>query len=498
MDPSESAEVEPALRTRPVALAFAGVLIAAEVSAALPPGPAHGPQLGVSAVLLTVALVLAAFRRERSRVPDLVPPLLVIASTSLLTISIGGSYSGLVALVMVPIAWAALYLRWWHSVTVVAASAVAVWVNSALDHDILSVLARRVVLWSAVGLLVSVATHALRTRLEVALQRRGELLHQAEALGAAARLLNQIHEPREVVTIATRLGALLASSPGQPPRRAHYLRIAGRRAHFVSQYEELSESINEVWPLSEAPLIQGAVNSGTPVSGSVGDLAGPTAGRILGRMGVTHAAWIPVRVNGEVDGLFVIASSGQPIPDELLKRGIELAQIIELALTNAISMQDQKRLSRTDPVTGLANRRGFELALRRRPHEESFTILSMDLDGLKAVNDSYGHAVGDQLLMLVSSALQSVLRDDDVLARLGGDEFAAILFGASPSQAEGVASRILNALGEVHLGDVTPRISIGIAMANSDEDPDVVGLNADRAMYRAKRLGGMRYEVAAA
>jgi diguanylate cyclase (GGDEF)-like protein len=298
--------------------------------------------------------------------------------------------------------------------------------------------------------------------------------------------------------MATRLGALLASPPGQGPRRALYLRITAGHAHFMSQYDELGETINELWPLSEAPLIERAVKSGSPVSGSVSDLAGPTARRTLARIGLTDGAWIPVRVNGEVDGLFVIASRGQPIPDELFKRGIELAQIIELALANAISMQAQKRLSRTDPVTGLANRRGFELALRRRPHEESFTILAMDLDGLKTVNDSYGHAVGDQLLKLVSHTLQSVLRDDDVLARLGGDEFAAILFGASPRQAESVASRMLNALADVHLGDVSPRISIGIAIANSDEDPDIVGLNADRAMYRAKRLGGMRYEVAAA
>jgi diguanylate cyclase (GGDEF)-like protein len=211
---------------------------------------------------------------------------------------------------------------------------------------------------------------------------------------------------------------------------------------------------------------------------------------------VTHAAWIPVRVNGHVDGLLTIAGRGQPIPDELLARGVELAQIVELALANALSMQAQKRLSRTDPVTGLANRRGFELALRRRPHESSFTILAMDLDGLKAVNDSYGHAIGDELLVLVSRALQAVVRDDDVLARVGGDEFAAILFGASPGEAEFVANRMLNALGQVQLGEVAPRISIGIAVARSDEDPDIVGLNADRAMYRAKRLGGMRYEFA--
>ena len=496
MEPSQSAVIERTLRTGPVGLAFAVVLLVAEVSAALPPGPVHKAQLGASAVLLALTIVLARRRSDGTGLDDLAAPLLAIASSSLLMLSVGGLTTGLMALVVVPIAWAALYLRPWHSIAVVVASAVALWVISVIDLNPPSVIIRRVALWAAIGALVSVATHSLRARLESALRHREELLHQAEVLGEAARLLNQSHDPNEVVALAARLGALVASPSGHGPRRAHYLRIDGDLVRFVTGYDERGVSPSEPWPLDEVPIVARAVRTGMPVSGPIGENAGPAAKGILQRTGVTHGAWIPIHVGGELDGILAIASRGQAIPDELFRRGIELAQMVELALTNAVSMTNQKRLSRTDPVTGLANRRGFDVALRKLQEKSSFSILSMDLDGLKKVNDTYGHAFGDQLLVLVADALAGELRSDDVLGRLGGDEFAALLIGASPEEAETVAARMLSVLSNLRLGDVTPRISIGIAMADPGNDPDIVGFNADRAMYRAKRLGGMRYEFA--
>jgi diguanylate cyclase (GGDEF)-like protein len=412
-------------------------------------------------------------------------------------LSVGGLSTGLISLLVLPIAWTALYLKRWQSAVVVAASAGALCGISIVEGDPLSSLVRRIVLWWAVGALLSVATHVLRSSLDAAIRRREELLHQAQALGAAARLLNQTQDPGKVVALAAQLAALVGSTPRQGARCAHYLRVHGAQVHYVAQYDERGDVITEPWPLADAPLLARAVRTGRPLSGVIGEDVGPTARAILDRSGITHAAWIPIHVNGELDGILAIAARGGPIPSELFARGIELAQIVELALTNALSLQTQAHLSRTDPVTGLANRRGFEAAFRSRPDETSFTILSMDLDGLKSVNDTYGHSVGDELLVLVATTLAGALRSDDVLARIGGDEFAAVLFDASPSDAETVATRILTTLSEVHLGDVDPRISIGIAVADRDADPDVVGLNADRAMYRAKRLGGMRYEFAA-
>ena len=496
MEARPSNAIAQALRTGPVGAAFLIVLLGADASAALPPGVTHVGEFGVALALLCATVASATWHGRGARAAELAVPLLALASCSLLMLSVGGLSTGLIGLIVLPIAWAALYLSRWQSAVVVLATAGALCTLSIIADDQPAVMFRRVLLWAAIGALLSVATHALRAGLDAAIRRREELLHQAQALGAAARLLNQTQDPNHVVALAVRLGAVLASPPGQLHRRAQYMRVQGGLVHYVMQYDDLGDTITEPWPLAEVPLVARAVRTGRPVCGALDDHIGPTARSVLGRNGITHGAWIPIHVNGDLDGILTIAGRGKPIPDELFARGIELAQIVELALTNAFSLQAQAHLSRTDPVTGLANRRGFEAALRSRPDETSFTILSMDLDGLKTVNDTYGHAVGDELLILVAKTLSGALRSDDVLARIGGDEFAAVLLDASLSDAETVANRILNALSEVHLGEVDPRISIGIAVADPDADPDIVGLDADRAMYRAKRLGGMRYELA--
>ena len=99
-----------------------------------------------------------------------------------------------------------------------------------------------------------------------------------------------------------------------------------------------------------------------------------------------------------------------------------------------------QRLADHDPLTDLWNRRRFEEELRRQVarcqrYGEKAALLVMDLDGFKAVNDSFGHKVGDDLLKLVAAALQRRVRGTDAVARLGGDEFAVLLGNVSPDQA---------------------------------------------------------------
>ena len=99
-----------------------------------------------------------------------------------------------------------------------------------------------------------------------------------------------------------------------------------------------------------------------------------------------------------------------------------------------------QRLADHDPLTDLWNRRRFEEELRRqvarcRRYGEKAALLLMDLDGFKAVNDSFGHKAGDDLLKLVAAALQQRVRGTDAVARLGGDEFAVLLGNVSPDQA---------------------------------------------------------------
>jgi diguanylate cyclase (GGDEF)-like protein len=150
-------------------------------------------------------------------------------------------------------------------------------------------------------------------------------------------------------------------------------------------------------------------------------------------------------------------------------------------------------LAAIDPLTGLANRRSFQLALQRAFTDQagSAALLLLDIDRFKTINDSLGHQVGDTLLGLVAQRLKAGLRPADHLARLGGDEFAILL---RPAEAGApLAERLLGLLAEPYLvrgHAVTAGMSIGLALAPQDADtPDLLLKRAELALYAAKEEG---------
>jgi diguanylate cyclase len=156
---------------------------------------------------------------------------------------------------------------------------------------------------------------------------------------------------------------------------------------------------------------------------------------------------------------------------------------------------EHAHLARTDDLTGLPNRRGFyaraDLLLRAPDHGLSPALLLLDLDSFKDVNDSLGHAAGDELLRVVAARLNANLRDEDLLVRLGGDEFAVLLPDADDDGATKAASRLLAAVAApVPLEGLRVQVTGSIGIANSPAHGRDVGTllrNADIAMYRAKR-----------
>ena len=160
-------------------------------------------------------------------------------------------------------------------------------------------------------------------------------------------------------------------------------------------------------------------------------------------------------------------------------------------------------LADTDPLTGAYNRRTFgELAERElsraRRGRTPVSLLSLDLDRFKRVNDTYGHAAGDEVLASVAALVRSCLRKEDLLARYGGEEFVVLLPGVGQPAAAALAERIRTGLERacVRAGDHDVRItaSIGVATERGESMPalDAMLRGADAALYAAKREGRNR------
>jgi diguanylate cyclase len=166
-----------------------------------------------------------------------------------------------------------------------------------------------------------------------------------------------------------------------------------------------------------------------------------------------------------------------------------------------------EHLAHFDMVTGLPNRalladRLAQETARSRRGTLGFAVLLFDLDGFKAVNDTWGHAAGDRVLALVAERARKSVRASDTVGRLGGDEFLAILPQTSLDGARGVATKLREALAEPYaLDNATARLtaSIGISLfPDHGSDPEQLQRAADAALYRAKRDGRNRVVLAEA
>ncbi|ODS64295.1 MAG: hypothetical protein ABS41_03275 [Arenimonas sp. SCN 70-307] len=169
--------------------------------------------------------------------------------------------------------------------------------------------------------------------------------------------------------------------------------------------------------------------------------------------------------------------------------------------------EDLRRLASLDPLTGVLARsglaeQGHRLMSESRRYQRPLSMLLMDMDQFKQVNDSLGHAAGDTVLRHLAERARRVLRGEDVLGRLGGDEFVALLPSTDAAGARVVAERLRDALHEAHAryrGEEVPvDLSIGVAEARAEDSFDALLQRADQAMYGAKRAGGNRVELAPA
>ncbi|GGO27571.1 GGDEF domain-containing protein [Deinococcus humi] len=203
---------------------------------------------------------------------------------------------------------------------------------------------------------------------------------------------------------------------------------------------------------------------------------------------------------------------GDPVP--LLYTGFLLFLIGQMAVAGRQMQQELSRtalyadLALTDPLTGLPNRRSLEERLANHygnpagagqssPSVTPIGVLLVDIDLFKTVNDTYGHEVGDRVLVALGKTLRACVRSDDLVARWGGEEFVLLISQGERARLEQLGRHIQRALNDRNRPEGLPHVTVSIGAALSSEAGDALGLLnlADRRLYRAKHAGRNRMNM---
>ena len=224
----------------------------------------------------------------------------------------------------------------------------------------------------------------------------------------------------------------------------------------------------------------------------------------------TEIISVPLRTTGGVLGVLNLYDriDGQHYDDNDLETIQTFAGQAAVAMDNVLLHQEAQRLSITDGLTGLANYRYFQQTLGREIERASrfgrpLSLLMLDLDHFKSVNDTHGHQVGDAVLIEVADRVRAEVREVDVVARYGGEEFVVVLPETDRDGAEHIAQRIWERVRNrplhVQTPDLRVTVSIGIAVfPDHGDSPSTLVRAADGALYAAKNAGRDRWFTAPA
>lgn len=277
--------------------------------------------------------------------------------------------------------------------------------------------------------------------------------------------------------------------------RAVVHRVAGgseKRLVPEESYEQLLEG-----PTGEA------LESGIAVSGAheLGMQQAPGLGGAQPQIDEGPYSVVPLPpMSGLVGTLTLMRRKGRPqFSSQELRLGQVAAAQIGAAIDRSVLFRQVQQLAVTDALTGVANRRRFideagVMLERSKRSSSKLSLLMMDVDQFKEINDKLGHGVGDDVLRTVAATCQEASRSSDVVARIGGDEFAIILPEATMGGVEAVGRRIHETLAASNPGGVAVTVSIGGAQSFPSDTVDSLLERADAAMYEAKAHGNPQVE----
>lgn len=201
--------------------------------------------------------------------------------------------------------------------------------------------------------------------------------------------------------------------------------------------------------------------------------------------------------------LSFLAARSLSLSRELKRKSERERELVEINRLLDNRGQELEERAKTDPLTGAFNREGLGDAMRLglaewRREAKPMSIVMLDLDHFKKINDTYGHAVGDRILAGVSALVKQSVRTSDIFARWGGEEFLLLCRNTSLVDAHGVAQKLCRLISENDFGEAMAQkvsASFGVAQLRSGESLDQIFERVDKALYEAKQQGRNRVEI---
>ena len=357
-------------------------------------------------------------------------------------------------------------------------------------------------------LLTILADHAA-TAVETArlLTRSQELAGELRRLLEMSGELSESLDPRQVANL---MAGHLARAMGVDECAISYWDRAAGRVESLGYFPALAlEALEPYFDVAGFPeTLRVLERQQTVIIDAEDPAADPAETSLLRRDGNRVLAMLPLVAKGQSIGLVEMFSKSEVRwGAQQLELAMTMANEAAMALENARLYEDARKLADRDPLTGFFNHRFLqerlgEEVVRSKRGRRPLSLLMLDLDDFKLVNDTFGHLFGDRVLTWGSELIRSTLRGSDMPARFGGDEFAVILPDTDAPEAARAAERILEAfrdrpfVGEQR-GPVPIAGSIGIATFPADgrTATDLIAA-ADTALYQVKRAGG--HDAAAA
>lgn len=277
----------------------------------------------------------------------------------------------------------------------------------------------------------------------------------------------------------------LIGSPGIQTRRLNYSHESvfadTMRQRTIIQTKSIDLSLSSVLP----------------------DLPQETVNKIISNQPVKSVIVVPLIAQKQEFGWFCVFTAREELASAEMDFLGLFAKQIEMAITIADLFQAVREQAVTDALTGLYNRRYFEEALekevqRAKRQKQPFSIIGIDLDYLKKINDTYGHTFGDLAIKTIADVLKSNARSVDVPARIGGEEFNVLLPGINSEGAMIAAERIRKSIESVEIdtiGHITGSLGVATYFEHSEDVEELLELT-DQAMYTSKRNGRNRVTIA--